>query len=409
MCLLLDFGKRLFVTNIVDLTFLKSNNNNKFPNIVRRLRDSHYLDESDALSACIENGETLVAYSVEPTEEELKRSESLGRAMIRSKSGTTTPDRASSRRSRTPDRLRLMADHGAQKNLAARRQEKNTASIQAAMEADEAARHDYSPRTNIVTKRRVEEKKKMEKAKIAQKRKSTLLHLLDGGWKGEMPLPGSYDKPASVSAIFHICGDQGDGAFTPIPHHAADDGGATYGWMELLCDGDLGGPEGITVRWAARTPSSDTMRRTTSMGSSFSSSSGSFSSSRERGRDKRNSRGATIVPPAGAGTSRHGRSKSPPPLWNFDLEFPPSISGGSASVPALLCFSSSLTLELALPVSEKIFPAPRPEIVAWPHAIMTLNLVDADDINPKPRKVRLQCLYMIFCMTRQQLAGHPKI
>ena len=161
MCLLLDFGKRLFVTNIVDLTFLKSNNNNKFPNIVRRLRDSHYLDESDALSACIENGETLVAYSAEPTEEELKRSESLGRAMIRSKSGTTTPDRASSRRSRTPDRLRLMADHGAQKNLAARRQEKNTASIQAAMEAEEAARHDYSPRTNIVTKRRVEEKKKI--------------------------------------------------------------------------------------------------------------------------------------------------------------------------------------------------------------------------------------------------------
>ena len=167
----------------------------------------------------------------------------------------------------------------------------------------------------------------MEKAKQAKKRKASLLHLLDGGWRGELPLPGSYDKPASVLAVWHICGDHGEGTASSLPEDAADDGSATYGYLELLPEGDLGGPSGLIVRWTARTPEEGgplnaSLERSPSVSSIRSARSSGSTSILKKG-DKQAAtdvRGrSTIVAPAGAGTSRHGRSKSPPPVWELDV------------------------------------------------------------------------------------------
>jgi hypothetical protein len=54
-------------------------------------------------------------------------------------------------------------------------------------------------------------------------------------------------------------------------------------------------------------------------------------------------------------------------------------------VPAVLRYPSTTALELVLPASDNEYPAPRPETIAWPNAIMTLNLISAEEMAPKPQ------------------------
>ena len=377
------------------------------------MKDSRYLLGSELLSEVLEDGDTAVLYTTEPSKEERKRSASVGRAL------TPKPGQRSAKTlAAASDRLLTMSGEGAKKNLAAKNSEKNAEAIRSSREEEECGKRDFarqyypplhqsydeaqphcpsslplsfassSAKTNIITKRKVEEKKKKEKAKIANKRKATLLHLLDGGWKGEFQLPGSYEKAASIIAIFHICGDYGEGSCLALPpDDALEEGDATYGYVELLPQGDLGGPNGMVVRWTARTPEEGgplnaTLEHGTSSASVRSSRSSAAKTSGGAGRGR-----SILCAPAGAGTSRHGRSRSPPPLWEIDLSFPPSLTGGADPIPAVLRYSSASALEVALPVSDSEYPPSRPESVAWPHAVMSLNLVPAEEVLPKSKKV----------------------
>ncbi len=42
-------------------------------------------------------------------------------------------------------------------------------------------------------------------------RARTLIHLTDGGWRGELPLPGSYDKPGVAVGRFVVTREADDG------------------------------------------------------------------------------------------------------------------------------------------------------------------------------------------------------
>jgi hypothetical protein len=229
-----------------------------------------------------------------------------------------------------------------------KKREELSAAAKAAQEEEEVKKHSFAPKTNIVTKRKLEEKKAKEKQKQASGRKKTLHHLTDGGWIGEMPLPNSYDKPSTCKVLFAVTNEDPDGE--------------SQGWMRFMPEGELGGPDGMVVKWSAW---------------------------------------ASPSTPKNPSSPRSKDLENESVMWDMDITFPPSIS--ATPIPCLLRFSpNGQIVEIGLPVgdnkSDPIAVNPsgffgskypvidRPRKLEWPNAVITLNLVEVEELEPPPKK-----------------------
>jgi hypothetical protein len=345
---------------------------------IRPMKGSGVLSATDSLSS-LTPGESVVGFLDEETlgkspkkpmmrkTGSLTKSNSLRNRENSKESVRTSKDSvrsiASGGRKGSLDRMHKMSAAGTAKSKLHLDREKNAASIKAAAEEEELKKHAYAPKTNIVTKRKIEERKLKEKQKKAGNRRKTLAHLTDGGWKGEMPLPNSYDKPGTVTTSFTITVDEPQGE--------------SKGWMNLLPECEFGGTEGMIVKWSAR-PSS------LSSSPSSSISSPSSSSSSKKGLNRSSS-----------------LTEKESPMWDIDLTFPPAIS--ATPIPCLMRFApNGHIIEIALPGGTKkdkptaLNPMPffgshapiieRPNTVEWPNPVITLNMVSHEELIPKPRK-----------------------
>lgn len=266
-----------------------------------------------------------------------------------------------------------MSEAGKAKNASFRDKEKKAAEIKAKADEEEAKKFKFSPKTNVITKRKNEEK--LSKAKRKQGGggggggSGVLATLLSsGGWVGEMPLPNSYDAPAKVVAVFVVTSED------------RSEGGEIKGYLRFLGHGDLAGPEGLVVHWCAwleGTREIDTTDGTSSV-----------TSSRSRRED--------------ASPNRLGK-KVPAAIYEVDFNFPPSLSAGP--VPALLRVTSNTNIDIALPLGEKdggegaphpsglfgggseAYSVLRPTKVDWPNQIMALNLVSPQELEPPVPKI----------------------
>jgi hypothetical protein len=271
------------------------------------------------------------------------------------------------------DHLARMSEAGKAKNASFRDKEKRAAEIKAKADEEEAKKFKFSPKTNVITKRKNEEK--LSKAKRKQGGgggggggSGVLATLLSsGGWVGEIPLPNSYDAPAKVVAVFVVTSED------------SSEGGEIKGYLRFLGHGDLAGPEGLVVHWCAwleGTREVDTTDGTSSVTSSR--------SLRE------------------ASPNRLGK-KVPAAIYEVDFNFPPSLSAGP--VPALLRVTSNTNIDIALPLGEKdggegaphpsglfgggseAYSVLRPTKVDWPNQIMALNLVSPQELEPPVPKI----------------------
>jgi len=246
------------------------------------------------------------------------------------------------------------------------------AAEKAAAEEAEAAAMSFAPKTNVITKRKLEEKDKKLAQKASKSKTKTLEHLVSGGWRGSLPLPNSIDPAATVVAVFRITAP------------ATARGDPTEGWLKLLPEGHLGGPDGLILRWTAynRGGGSATLAEATDEEPTIAA-----------GRLARQASSKTMLGQA--------KAEAEMPTWDLDLHFPAYMA--CAPVPALLRFRSATEIELALSVGDKDAELPgllhpskvfgsnelameRPSKVDWPNTIMSLTLCTPEELDPPPPK-----------------------
>ena len=246
------------------------------------------------------------------------------------------------------------------------------AAEKAAAEEAEAAAMSFAPKTNVITKRKLEEKDKKLAQKASKSKTKTLEHLVSGGWRGSLPLPNSIDPAATVVAVFRITAP------------ATARGDPTEGWLKLLPEGHLGGPDGLIMRWTAypKGGGSATLAEATDEEPTIAA-----------GRLARQASSKTML--------GQGKAEAEMPMWDLDLHFPAYMA--CAAVPALLRYRSATEIEFALSVGDKDTELPgllhpskvfgtnelameRPNKVDWPNTIMSLTLCTPEELEPPPPK-----------------------
>ena len=317
-------------------------------------------------------GPSLKSLSARASPSPLRRGSS---GSDRSRPGSAKKDRpASATRARGPDPLARMAERGKAKVANFREKELRALELAEAAAEEDAAKHTFAPKTNVITKRKIEEKR----AKVAKKREGdktkTLSHLTTGGWKGELPLPGSYEAAATVVGVFKITEE--------------DSEGGAHGYLRLLPEGELGGPEGMVVRFSAWDQGEGGKTRAYGPGMDDD----------EVDPDDPDPDAGAAAPPAKSPRTASKQVK-PLPTFDIDLHFPPSLA--AAPVPCLMVFRDKAHVDIAIPIGDQdggvgaknprsvwgnsSFGMARPLVVEYPYAILSLAMVDAEELEPRPK------------------------